>query len=179
MSTTNTKEAGRLIDRRARALATERGRDLIAEGAAMNVRVTCGEAKGGGWFCEVTVTVGDRPVVRERATGDDPTAALLALPARLKAIIDATCARLALALREGPDVDVEEANAPAAGSVNLSVTVPTTTNSTTPFVLEPRTAPARRAKRAPATAAPTTCHGCGEPAGAPHTVSCQGDGASP
>lgn len=142
------REAERQVHRRARALAAVRA----PRGAGKTeVHLHCVE-DAGRWHAVVTACVGDAKVVDTSAEGDDPTAALLALPAGLAAVIESTRAELLAGLREGEDLPEEE---PA-------VTPPTTR-------ARPR---ASRAARATSDDARVVCAKCGAAAGEPHLPIC-------
>lgn len=93
------RDAERLIHRRARALAGLRVQDRAA---GLEVLTLC-EPEGGRWQARAVVREGIVAVVEVAATGDDPTAALLALPDALAQEIEATIARLRAALSEAVD----------------------------------------------------------------------------
>lgn len=142
------KEAERQAHRRARALATVRttGRDV----GALQVRLTCVE-HGSRWRAVAAVHAGDERVVCEGAEGDDPTAALCALPGVLAATIEATRAQLLEGMREGaelPDPEPLPSSAPS-----------------------PRSSPRPRRRDLPDDGQ-VLCSGCGAPAGSKHLASC-------
>ena len=102
------REAERQGHRRARALAIVRttGREV----GALRPHLACVEERG-RWNAVITVHAGDERVVHEAAQGDDPTAALLALPGALALVIEATRAQLLIGLREGEDLPEPETEA--------------------------------------------------------------------
>ena len=147
------REAERQGHRRARALAIVRttGREV----GALRPHLACVEERG-RWNAVITVHAGDERVVHEAAQGDDPTAALLALPGALALVIEATRAQLLIGLREGEDLPEEEPSIVAA----------------------PR--PKASAKRHARTSTPddgqVCCKGCGAPVGTPHEFVCPNQG---
>ena len=147
------REAERQGHRRARALAIVRttGREV----GALRPHLACVEERG-RWNAVITMFAGDERVVHEAAQGDDPTAALLALPGALALVIEATRAQLLIGLREGEDLPEEEPSIVAA----------------------PR--PKASAKRHARTSTPddgqVCCKGCGAPVGTPHEFVCPNQG---
>jgi hypothetical protein len=107
------RDAERIIRRRARALASLR---LVDSAAPLRVDLLCDAAEKGGWQSRVLVREKLHiPLVDVRATADDPTAALLALPAALEREVEAAISRLRAALDEGVDgAELVESEATAA-----------------------------------------------------------------
>lgn len=148
MSALTPREAERQVHRRARALAAVRSAGRTGKAEA---RLHCIE-DAGRWHATIVVCVGDAKVVDTSAEGADPTAALLALPSVLAAVIESTRTELLAGLREGEDLPEEE---PA-------VAPPT-----------PRARPrASRAARATPDDARVACANCGAAAGEPHLPIC-------
>lgn len=112
------KIAERLIRRRARALAEVRRPDSTEP-----ITVAINVFAAAPWQARVAAKVGGESVVIVESPGDDPNAALLALPEELARLIEATRAKLAESL--SVHVDGEELLGAEEPSQVLALTSPT------------------------------------------------------